>query len=445
MLLRILAALVVMSTFARPASSATSFFYLDSDGSTESTIYRIERATGQLTALGSLQAPSFALAAASDQVLYVVTTAGALLEVAVDPFTVTQVGSVGLTGVTGLAFANGELVATDEDTRSLYRIQLAPLATTLVGPLLLYGSPLNIGGGDIAVDAAGTWYLWSNGTLALYSLDVTTGVATLLPPPTPPPGTLGGLAIDFDDGALLASSAQPQSLNGLVTLDPTGAKPIAVDPLCLSCPTPFQMHYGDLASAPGQPTAGGCTDADGDGFSPDGGACGPVDCDDTNPAVHPGAPEVCNGRDDNCNGVIDEEPDASRSCGESCQEVGQCTAGHCTMIPRPAIDQVLCGLTALSPPAAVCPGQSMDGGLGRLVAATVSRSRVLMVDAQRMLSNGQPKPVRHLVRAADRQLATVARKARRMAKRTNRPSSGCAHILDDQVSALRKMLVLVGS
>jgi hypothetical protein len=255
--LRILVALFAIFTFARAASSATSFFYLDSDGSTESTIYRVERATGQLTVLGSLQAPSYALAAASDQVLYVVTTAGAVFEVAVEPFTVTQVGSIGLTGVTGLAFANGELVATDEDTRSLYRIQLAPLAATLVGPILLSGSPLNIGGGDIAVDAAGTWYLWSNGTLALYRLDVTTGVVTLLPAPAPPPGTLGGLAIDFDDGALLASSAQPQSLNGLVTLDPTGAKPIAVEPLCLSCPTPFQMHYGDLASAPSQATGTG--------------------------------------------------------------------------------------------------------------------------------------------------------------------------------------------
>jgi PKD repeat protein len=41
-------------------------------------------------------------------------------------------------------------------------------------------------------------------------------------------------------------------------------------------------------------------DADGDGYD------NRVDCDDHNPAVHPGAVEVCNGIDDNCDGQIDE-------------------------------------------------------------------------------------------------------------------------------------------
>jgi len=42
------------------------------------------------------------------------------------------------------------------------------------------------------------------------------------------------------------------------------------------------------------------TDADGDGFTAS------VDCNDNNPAVHPGATEVCNGIDDNCDTQIDE-------------------------------------------------------------------------------------------------------------------------------------------
>jgi formylglycine-generating enzyme required for sulfatase activity len=64
-------------------------------------------------------------------------------------------------------------------------------------------------------------------------------------------------------------------------------------------------------------TSSGCTDEDGDGYG-FGCAAGP-DCNDRDPAMHPGAKEVCNFKDDNCNGLVDELP-------------------SCTL---PAIDQVL--------------------------------------------------------------------------------------------------------
>jgi hypothetical protein len=43
-------------------------------------------------------------------------------------------------------------------------------------------------------------------------------------------------------------------------------------------------------------------DADGDGFPQ-----GISDCDDANPAINPDAEELCNGFDDNCNGVVDSD------------------------------------------------------------------------------------------------------------------------------------------
>jgi hypothetical protein len=58
-----------------------------------------------------------------------------------------------------------------------------------------------------------------------------------------------------------------------------------------------------------------CPDADGDGFGarPAGserGAGNCTDCDDGNAAIHPWARELCNGIDDDCDGVVDP-PDAS--------------------------------------------------------------------------------------------------------------------------------------
>ena len=52
--------------------------------------------------------------------------------------------------------------------------------------------------------------------------------------------------------------------------------------------------YGDPAT-----TAQGCT-------APSGYVGNSTDCDDAHSYVHPGAPELCNGLDDNCNGQIDE-------------------------------------------------------------------------------------------------------------------------------------------
>jgi len=46
-------------------------------------------------------------------------------------------------------------------------------------------------------------------------------------------------------------------------------------------------------------------DEDCDGY--DGVACGGPDCDDGDPAVNPGADELCNGIDDDCDGTVDED------------------------------------------------------------------------------------------------------------------------------------------
>jgi hypothetical protein len=50
-----------------------------------------------------------------------------------------------------------------------------------------------------------------------------------------------------------------------------------------------------------------CVDKDGDGWPAGAGCKGAQDCDDSNPAVHPWAEEVCgDGKDQSCNGAVDE-------------------------------------------------------------------------------------------------------------------------------------------
>ncbi len=66
-------------------------------------------------------------------------------------------------------------------------------------------------------------------------------------------------------------------------------------------------------------TVGAGVDADGDGFTSD------TDCNDNNPAVYPGATEICNGIDDNCNGAVDEgfdrDGDGYTTCSGDCNDV----------------------------------------------------------------------------------------------------------------------------
>ncbi len=76
-----------------------------------------------------------------------------------------------------------------------------------------------------------------------------------------------------------------------------------------------------------------CTDADGDTFAVEGGACGPVDCDDSNPSVNPGAAEVCdNGIDDDCNGLADAEDPVCLVCTDSDSDGFAAEGGACGQV-----------------------------------------------------------------------------------------------------------------
>jgi hypothetical protein len=97
------------------------------------------------------------------------------------------------------------------------------------------------------------------------------------------------------------------------------SRPDAHVPIC-----PAQAVIG-WEEAPFDPDAGPLDflDRDGDGWTVAQG-----DCDDTNPAVHPGAPEVCDLVDDDCNGVIDDGDVCPDRCPIDFPEAHCCDATH---------------------------------------------------------------------------------------------------------------------
>lgn len=83
------------------------------------------------------------------------------------------------------------------------------------------------------------------------------------------------------------------------------------------------------------------SDKDGDGFTlcgrldPSGERLVDVDCDDNDPRVFPGAEEICNGKDDDCDGLIDNGAcPAGQTCapktGECVDDAVACTETGCT-------------------------------------------------------------------------------------------------------------------
>ena len=74
--------------------------------------------------------------------------------------------------------------------------------------------------------------------------------------------------------------------------------------LCMTGPLNYAYSHFKLEPRGAYDFGDDCMDLDGDGYLDE--AYGGADCDDTDPAVNPGAPEVCdNGVDDDCDGLAD--------------------------------------------------------------------------------------------------------------------------------------------
>ncbi len=106
----------------------------------------------------------------------------------------------------------------------------------------------------------------------------------------------------------------------------------------------------------GKPDDGPMSDKDNDGYSWCGVGSQP-DCDDTDPAIHPGAKEMCDGKDDDCNGQVDDGVcELPAKCSP---KLGKCIMNACDpLIPSSCMTPLVCDPGTLQ---CVMPASKMLG------------------------------------------------------------------------------------
>ena len=216
--------------------AATRTMYLSS--SNINSLFRLDLATGTTTSVGSYGAGVILIHGlefdSSTGRLYGASSGGSIYVIDRSTGSATSIGTSGLTGPINLGYdaRNKVMYATNSNTDSLYRMNLATGTASLIGPLNGPTSPQGL-----AYDSdTGVMYLVDNSTDNLYSIDLGTGAATLI-------GTTG-------TGNLLGLAYLPRSEGGFTRIA-HGCGPTTISAVGLPRRGhPIQLALGAVTGVP---------------------------------------------------------------------------------------------------------------------------------------------------------------------------------------------------
>ena len=208
-------------------------------------------------------------------------------------------------------------------------IMLEAATITLEGAVLANGlgfdGPANGQGTSPGGGAGGTIYLHASTLVTGADVHLEAAGAQGRPQVLPTPSSGGSAVVGGSGGGglivIAAAGAPPLSQVSVIG----GASP---DAAC----TDAKGGDGTLYQV-GQ---GSCIDVDGDSHGSDacessgsgGGSASGDDCNDTEPNIHPGQPELCDGIDQDCSGKADDADDATM-----CLKNQTCKDGACEAVP----------------------------------------------------------------------------------------------------------------
>jgi len=221
---------------------APTVYYQISTVSNVATLFTVDIPTGQLTQVGTFAVSVVmgGLAYGDANTLYA-TGINVVYAITLSPFSAAQIQT--FSGSLQTLEQDGtELVGVLDGTNKLARFTPGSGMSSIT-----MSTAVTAAGGDLAHAEDGTWYWYTNTGNQLFTLDVTTGQATLV-------GTAGvgapyaaGLLPD-DSGRLFLTSGSTDQIVEISTAN--GSMIGSPYTLCVSCPTSYALGPGDSTRTP---------------------------------------------------------------------------------------------------------------------------------------------------------------------------------------------------